>query len=83
MKAEEFKTVKDLRKMREDCLIKAYEKAATEIYNRIFLPNGAEDKLTLRAAENFVDQMDSVFEKEWRYIGELFCETEESDESDD
>lgn len=83
MKAEEFKTVKDLRKMREDCLIKAYEKTATEMYNRVFLPNGAEDKLTLNAAENFVNRMDSVFEKEWRYIGELFCETEESEESDD
>lgn len=82
MKAEEFKTVSELRKLREDCLIKGYEKATTEVYNRVFLPYGSEDKLTLRAAENFVDKMDSVFEKEWRHIGEIYG-LEETDESDD
>lgn len=64
MKTEEFKTVNDLRKLREDALIKAYEKAATEIYGRVFLPNWAEDKMNLSAAESLVDKMGECFEAE-------------------
>lgn len=82
MKTEEFKTANDLRKLREDALIKAYEKAATEIYGRVFLPNWAEDKMNLRIAESLVDKMDECFEAEWRYIGEIYG-LKETDESDD
>lgn len=82
MKVEEFKTVNDLRKLREDALIKAYEKTATELYGRTFLPNWAQDKVSLNGARGIVDQMDATFENEWRHIGEIYG-LEESDKSDD
>ena len=82
MKAEEFKTANDLRKLREDALIKAYEKMAAGFYELAFLPNWAQDKMSLDRARGIVDQMDATFENEWRHIGEIYG-LEESDESDD
>lgn len=82
MKAEEFKTANDLRKLREDALIKAYEKTATELYGRTFLPNWAQDKVSLNGARGLMDKMDATFEAEWRHIGEIYG-LEETDESDD
>lgn len=82
MKVEEFKTANDLRKLREDALIKAYEKTATELYGRTFLPNWAQDKMSLDKTRGIVDKMDEVFEAEWRHIGEIYG-LEETDESDD
>lgn len=79
MKVEEFKTANDLRKLREDALIKAYEKTATELYGRLFLPNWAQDKVSLNVARGLMDQMDATFEKEWRHIGDLYG-LEESDD---
>jgi len=82
MKVEEFKTANDLRKLREDALIKAYEKTATELYGRAFLPNWAQDKVSLNVARGLMDKMDATFEAEWRHIGDLYG-WEESEESDD
>lgn len=83
MKVEEFKTANDLRKLREDALIKAYEKTATELYGRLFLPNWAQDKVSLNGARGLMDKTDAIFEDEWRHIGDLYGWEEESDESDD
>lgn len=82
MKAEEFKTVSDLRRLREDALIKAYEKMAAGFYELTFLPNWAQDKMSLDKTRGIVDKMDEVFEAEWRHIGEIYG-LEETDESDD
>lgn len=82
MKVEEFKTANDLRKLREDALIKAYEKTATELYGRTFLPNWAQDKVSLNGARGLMDKMDAIFENEWRHIGEIYG-LEEPDESED
>lgn len=70
------------REAREKALVRGYEKAAGDVYARMFTMDSAE-RISRKRAESIIDGMDVSFSQELYYIGQLYGDEleEEDDES--